>query len=235
VLLPQEGATNHDGFLDDLAGRASFLGGVQVDSMVALNRGNFALIPVFNVTNTENGQQYTYEYVSWRQGPHSGAKGIVFVRPPLPGAQPTHFITLVGDKFAPGTLVDDTVGGFMDLGVGGVQKVMDRIGKEVREETGVEDLVIDEVVELGQIHPDVGMTNNYPSIFTAFISSAEAARIPVNPINPDTRELRSGALVTPMRNLRQFVLFNTDAIFHAAMLRAIANDTIAYEWFARGA
>ncbi len=224
-----------DGFLDDLAGRAGILVGVEVESMTALNRGNFALIPVFDVRNTQNGQQHTYESVSWRQCPHSDAKGIVFVRPPIPGAEPTHFFTLIGDKFAPGKPVDDTIVGFMDLGVGGVQKVLDRIGKEVREETGVEDLVIEDIVELGQIYPDVGMTNNYPTIFAAFINAAEAARIPQHPINPDTRDLRSGALVTPMQHLRQFVLLNTDAIFQSAMLKALINGTIAHEWLARSA
>ncbi len=216
-----------------MADRPSELGGVEIQRLTNLPRGNFALIPVFEVQNTTNGQSYTYEYVSWRYGPQSGAKGIVFVRPPLPGASPTHFITLVGEKFAPGKKTYDSIGGFSDIGVDGVQNMMDRIETEIHEETGVEDLRIDEVVELGPIQTDVGMTNNRPNLFAAFIDTEEADRIPETRVNGDVFELESGALILPMSQLKEFITINTDAYFQASMLKAIVQGVVPYEWLAR--
>lgn len=233
VRLPE----NHHGFLDDLANRPDEIGGLHVEKLVDLPRGNFALIPKFQVhkpaTDTSDEARYTYEYVSWKQGPQSGAKGIVFVRPPLPSASPTHFIVMVGDKFAPGKKSFDLIGGFVELDPRGIEKAGETALREIREETGVEDLHIDEVVDLGNLQVDAGMTNNNPEVFAAFINSEEAERISDDPVNPDITELPSGALKVPMRQLKQFILENTDAFFQAAMMRAIANGDVPYEWLAR--
>jgi hypothetical protein len=231
--LPQIGKENHDGFLQDLADRPDEIGGVVVNKMVDLPHGNFALLPIFEVENPASGQKYTYEYVSWRYGPQSGAKGIVFVRPPLPGASPTHFITLVGERFAPGRKVNDSLGGFADIGVDGVQSMLDRIKTEIREETGVDDLGIDEVHNLGRLHVDGGLTNNAPELFAAFIDTAQAVRIPEEGINPDVHELKSGALILPMHQLPKFVMNNTDALFQASMLKAIVAGHVPHEWLYR--
>ncbi|CAN5424189.1 hypothetical protein BH09PAT4_BH09PAT4_02980 [soil metagenome] len=233
ATLPDTGAENHDGFLQDLANRPSNVGGVTVKKMIDLPHGNFALLPVFEVENPQTGQNYTYEYISWRYGPQSGAKGIVFVRPPIPGASPTHFITLVGERFAPGRKTHDAIGGFADIGVKGVQNLLHRFEAEIREETGVTDLSIDEVSDLGPLQTDTGMTNNRPNLFTAYIDTEEAARIPEKPVNGDIYELDTGALVIPMQKLKEFILENTDAFFQAAMLKAIAKGEIPYEWLTR--
>jgi hypothetical protein len=82
-------------------------------SLNRLAKENFAIIPIFDVVN-HTGQSFTYEYVSWRYGPRSGAKGLVFVEN---DGKPTHFVTLSGEKFATGKRETDCPGGFMDIGV----------------------------------------------------------------------------------------------------------------------
>jgi hypothetical protein len=222
VTLPQEGAENHDGYLTDLAARPEQLGGIEVLRLHALARGKFALISIFDVRNLAKGHEYTYEYVSWRYGSLPGAKGLVFVRP-SPSEPPTHFVVLVGEKFAPSTKVYDTLGGFIDLGVEGVQTLRDRILLEVKQELGVEDLEVSSIIDLGQVYTDHGMTNSKPSSFVAFISSDQAGRIPKETVNSDIHELKAGALVVPIEQLREFVLNNNDALFHVALMRAIAS------------
>lgn len=222
VTMPQEPAENHDGYLSDLAARPEELGGLQVLSLSKLARGKFAIISMFNVRNIAKGHEYTYEYVSWRYGSLPGAKGLVFVRP-SPSEAPTHFIVLIGEKFAPATKVYDTIGGFIDLGVEGVQSLHDRILLEVKQEVGVEDLEVDSIIDLGQIYSDPGMTNSKPGSFVAFISSDQAERIPKDTVNADIHELESGALVVPLEQLREFVRNNTDALFHVALLKAVAS------------
>ncbi len=223
INLPQTGAENHDGFLADLAARPERLGGVEVLKLHSLSRGAFGLIPRFNVRSLVGGHEYTYEYISWRHGPLSGAKGLVFVRPADDQA-PTHFIVMVGEKFAPGTKVYDTIGGFIDLGVEGVQSITDRMLLEIKQETGVADMPVDEVIKLGRVHTDAGMTNNQPALFMAFITSKDAARIPMEQLNPDIYELRAGPLVLPMSQLKQFCSEATDSYFFAALVKALASD-----------
>jgi hypothetical protein len=231
VLLPQEGVENHDGFLSDLAKRPSSIGGVDVQRLQSLSRGNFALIPVFGV-KAADGTEYTYEYVSWRYGPNSGAKGIVFVRA-FEQAEPTHFITLVGEKFAPGKKAYDSLGGFMDIGVSGVQSALDRFKVEAKEETGVANLEVSDVTDLGKIYTDPGMTNNCPNLFMGYISIEDANKIPILPVNMDVHELQSGAVIFPMARLREFVILNTDSYFQSAMFKAIAAGKVAPEWLMR--
>jgi len=223
VTLPQEGAENHDGYLADLAARPKHLGGVDILKLHGLSRGKFALITIFDVKNTQSGHEYTYEYVSWRYGPLPGAKGLVFVRPSS-GEAPTHFIILVGEKFAPATKVYDTIGGFIDIGVEGIHTLLDRILLEIKQEVGLVDLEVDAVINLGQVYTDPGMTNSKPASFVAFISAEQADRIPKDPVNPDIHELKAGSLVVPMSQLRQMVRENTDALFCTALIKSIASQ-----------
>ncbi len=223
ITLPQTGKENHDGYLSDLAARPEHIGGVEVLRLHKLARGTFALISIFDVRNTAQGHEYTYEYVSWRYGPLAGTKGIVFVRP-APDQAPTHFIVLVGEKFAPGRKVYDAIGGFIDLGVEGVQTLTDRILLEVKQEIGVADLNVDEVIDLGEFYPDTGMTNNKPGSFVAFITSDQAGRVPAHHTNEDIYELKSGAVIFPLDQLRQFCQANGDSFFLVALMKAILSD-----------
>jgi hypothetical protein len=225
--LPQEDRENHDGFLADLAGRPDEINGLEIVSLDELPRGNFALIPKFKVRNPE-GNEYTYEYVSWRYGPDSGAKGIVFVKN---GDEITHFIVLKGGKFATGDSEFDTVGGFVDPedkeGIENIVKTT--IEREVREELGVETLQVDNVFSLGKVHPDAGMTNNFPELFVAIIDASEATKISSEPLNPDQLEIRAGALIIPIAQLSELIKTNNDGLFLSAVARSAAHGIIGFD------
>lgn len=223
LTLPE----NHDGFLEDLYDRPEEIGGIVVDKLVDLPRGNFALTPKFAVTN-EAGQGYTYEYVSWRQGPHSGAKGIIFTRPDADSA-PTGFIVLQGEKFATGQTEFDAIGGFMDLGEDGVGSVDDRILVEIAEELGVDpdDMAVDEVIDLGRVRTDAGMTNNSPSVFAAFITNETAAALPHDPSNQDSLELRSKVVARPIEELPAFVEQHGDGLLNTAIARSAVRGLVS--------
>lgn len=225
LTLPSKGRENHDGFLEDLAKRPEEVANVKIERLVDLPHGSFALVPKFEVSRLDNpSMRYTYEYVSWRTGPLSGAKGVVFVEK---DGQTTHFIVLRGEKFAPGKKTWDTVGGFIDLDSDGVKNLDERTVHEIREELGVKDLKIRSVVNLGRVLPDAGMTNNEPLLFAAFISDADKSRIASQPVNPDVYELKSGALVLPMEQLPDVVMTNTDGYFLSTIARAWAKGIIA--------
>ncbi len=224
LMLPSKGRENHDGFLQDLAKRPEEIANIKVERMIDLPRGSFALIPKFEVSRLDNPtMRYTYEYASWRNGPLSGEKGVVFVEK---NGETTHFIVLHGDKFATGKKNFDSVGGFSDIGSDGVQTLNDRTIKEMEEELGVPNIKLTRKVDLGRVNTDVGMTNNEPGIFAAFIDAADAEKIPTNHINGDAYELKSGAIAFPMSELPKVVMANSDGIFLSTIARAWAKGVI---------
>jgi hypothetical protein len=223
VTLPD----NHNGFLADLAERPEEVGGLEVSEMVELPRGAFALIPKFKVIRQEDGTEYTYEYVSWRQGPDSGAKGLVLVEGDE--GEYTHFIVLRGDKFATGEKEFDLVGGFAEPGEDGSIALQDRFVKEIQEELGLPDLEVKRAIPLGKVHVDAGMTNNHPSIFGAVIDGSEAERLSDSPVNPDIYELKSGTVVFPMSQLKELIKANDDAFFLTTVVRMVAEGEIELE------
>lgn len=225
LTLPEDDAAknNYNGFLADLARRPDTISGVRVLELLQLPRGNFAIIPMFRVRNVAADKVYTYEYVSWKAGPLSGAKGIVFVRT---GGEITHFIILRGEKFAPGRFVYDTIGGFADLNIDGVTEMIDRFKVEIQEELGVPDLVVEEARPLGSLLPDAGMTNNNPQLFGAIIDGGQASRVSRTPVNPDVLELAAGSILFDIRQLAEVCRVNDDGFFLASVVRAIVHGMI---------
>lgn len=226
LTLPAKGIENHNGFLADLADRPDEIANIKVERMVELPRGSFALVPKFEVSKKDNpSMRYTYEYVSWRNGPMTGEKGVVFVEN---GGKTTHFIVLRGEKFATGKPSWDSIGGFSDIGVvDGVHSLDERTVKEIQEELGVPDIVVKRKVSLGNINTDVGMTNNNPGIFAAFIDGRHASKISSKPLNGDIRELQTGAVVFPIEQLPNVVMTNSDSYFLSTIARAWAKGIIA--------
>jgi hypothetical protein len=223
--LPAEAKCNFDGFLRDLANRPDRISNVNVISLERLARGNFAIVPIFNVQN-DKGDRFTYEYVSWRYGPQSGVKGLVLIET---GGVPTHFVVLRGEKFATGKIEADSVGGFIDLNVDGVLKAVDRVKKEIQEELGLPDVkLIRDPVELGKLAVDPGMTNNRPGLFLASIDASDAEKLQRNPINPDPYELAGAAIVYPISQLKEVVLRNEDSFFLSCVARAWASGAIPF-------
>jgi hypothetical protein len=208
--LPAVPTCNFDGYLQDLAKRPDRISNVNVTSLNTISRGNFAITSIFNVEN-DSGQMFTYEYVSWRYGPSSGAKGLVLVE--KDGA-PTHFIVLAGEKFATGKREADCVGGFMDIGVDGVTSILGRIKREITEELGLTEIQLTrEPIDLGSLCMDPGMTNNRPNIFIAHIDANQAEKIPAVPQNSDPYELKASVIVYPIEKLKEVVLLTQDTYF----------------------
>jgi hypothetical protein len=224
-MLPAEPRCNFDGFLKDLAERPEQIANVTVKSLEKLVRGNFAVIPMFNVEN-ERGDKFTYEYVSWRYGPESGAKGLVLIETE---GKPTHFVVLRAGKFATGRTETDSVGGFIDINVDGVTKAVDRIKREIQEELGLPEVkLVREPIDLGKLAIDPGMTNNRPSIFVASIDARDAAKLPAKPLNADPYEIQGAVSVYPISQLCEVVSRNEDAYFLACVARGWASGVVPF-------
>jgi hypothetical protein len=224
VELPEDAENKDDWtpFLEDLAARPDEIGGWRVLRLVKLLVANYAVIAVFKVANAA-GRENEYEYVSWKHGNMSGAKGVVFVRT---DGKITHFAALRGEKFGPAKNVWDSVGGFADIGADGVYTVNERFLVEFQEELGLAEMPELEVIDLGRIMTDAGMTNNNPGVFAAIMDADDAKNLSPEPVNPDDLELKTSTVIFPMSQLPQQALESGDTFFLTAVARSVAKGII---------
>jgi len=211
------------GFLEDLAKRPDVIAGVRVLALVELlipkRMPIYGIFPVFLVQREDDlSFVYTYQYFSWRQGPLAGAKGILLVEGS--NSEITHVIVNSGEKFATGKATYDGFGGFAEVGEDSIASMIARFREEIREELGLQEIVIKEIVDLGRLRVDAGMTNNHPKIFAAIIDGTQAAKIDegMKP-NPDKRELQMGTVIVPIEKLPEFTFENDDAFFLSCIYR----------------
>lgn len=216
VLQLENLSPKWDGFLIDLAQRADIIGGLNVLSMEKLVCGNFATIPMFSVVN-QKGDHYTYEYISWRQGPASGAKGIVFICDDT--GKITHYVDMKAEKFAAGGKVStDAIGGFIEIiDEVGINKLLAAFLRECKEELGVSETSISEIIPLGSVALDYGMTNNCPDIFAVVIKMPKVGK------NTDLLEVTSTITIRPIEGLKEDIKGNKDGFTSIIIAKLWAN------------
>lgn len=216
------------GFLEDLATRPETGGGVRIinlDALLIPDTGKiFGIFVVFRVQRLDDpATVYWYQYFSWAQGPASGSKGVLLVRR---GTHVSHLITLRGFKFAPGVEVTEGFGGFGEPNERDVNAALRSFERELQEEIGVPQIRLVDVIPLGRIRVDAGMTNNYPSLFAGVISVEEMQRLPGGEVtNSDAHELRGRIVITPVEALwgvSGFAMTNDDGLTLACLMRCIA-------------
>jgi len=194
-----------EGFVRDLAQNPDRLGDLNITKLVMVVFEPFsACLPVFEV-NKDGQKPYTMSYHSWKTGPASGAKGVVFVR--NTDGEVTHFVTLKAMKFAVHGETFDAIGGFTESGEFNVSET---ILREITEEIGKVGEV--EVVNLGSVYTDAGMTNNHPGMFAAFITVTPD----VNHSNTDKRETSQTIQVRPITEFAAFLSDECDDSFTLA-------------------
>lgn len=180
-------------------------------------KAKYSLVaPVFAIR--KDGKEFTYEFASWKMGPDSGAKGVLFLEDAT--GTVTHFVLLRAKKFAlAGEEVYDCIGGFVEEGKD--LSVQDNILREISEE--VDSTLTDLRIEnLGKIYVDHGMSCNHPTIFAAFAKT----QITPNWKNLDCYEVSSRVLVTPIADLGKIIEENDDALFLATIMRAKTRNLI---------
>jgi hypothetical protein len=225
--LIQDLPESHNGFLASLLERPDVIGGARVDRMVHLARGNFLVVPVFEVTKTSpdgTEHRYTYEYASWRQGPKSGAEGIVFLER---NGEITHFVILRGEKFATGKLEDHLPGGFVEPDEAGVKTLLTKVMEhQMREELGLPDVRLVRVISLGGLTPDSGMSNTTDDLFACVIDASEAQRLNTAPPNRDVRELDTKPVIYGIDELSKVVTDSTDGYLLSALVKSVTEGLV---------
>ena len=154
------------GFIDDIANRPDKIGNAKQLRITKIShslKGEkiYGVAVWFEVE--EAGEKREEGYYSWGMGPKSGAKILVQVKN---GRNVSHIAILKKDKFAMGEEVFDSVGGFPLFG----ESIRDLISRKLYGELGLDlsdpKVKLEELVGLGRIMPDAGMTNNHPLLYS---------------------------------------------------------------------
>jgi len=212
---------NCNGFLQDLASRTELIGSWQLIKIVQISlpmhQKYWAIFVVFELKNQQN-ESLNWQYLSWRQGPASGVKGIVLVRD-KDTHQFTHIIMLNSLKFGAGIFTHDCIGGFAEENEITDFDMRRRFQTELVEELGLETLPPHEIIDLGRFHPDAGMTNNKPFLMAAIISSEQFPLLtkPGLP-NPDHFE-STNKIIIPFSELAQLIDTCNDSFLHVCLTR----------------
>ncbi len=209
------------GYLVDLANRKDSIGGLEVVSLSELLLGGFGCLTRFKVKN-QKGVEFLYEYFSWKKGPMSGAKGLVFIADK--NGKITHFAYLEVEKFAAGGIICvDLPGGFCeDIDTTTATKFLTNMTRELSEEFGATEINVISAINIGQYTPDYGMTNNAPFLFSVVIS----ADFKYDGINADMYEVRSNVKVRPICELKKATTEISDGFFLACIAKLWATDSL---------
>ncbi|MCK5475237.1 MAG: hypothetical protein KAI71_01465 [Candidatus Pacebacteria bacterium] len=218
-----------NGFISDLLDRPIRGGGVLILSLEELLYSPFdnifSITPIFKVQSLANLEiVYHYEYHSWKQGPESGSKGLLLLQD---NKRITHIVLLTGFKFAPGKDVYDIIGGFSNPDETGIKGMIQRFNTEIKEELGMPEIRVNEIIPLGRLMPDSGLTNNHPNLFAAIIDGSDVnIKEYKETANPDPFEMRVSIMVIPVEILNDFIWENDDGYFLACIARLGAKSII---------
>lgn len=231
LSLPEGPKNNCNGFLEHLVNRQAEGGGVRLMSLhdlliPTLKDGQiYGLFPVFTVQKLDKPEiVFTYQYFSWRQGSESGSKGLVLMKGRI--GEITHVVCLRDFSFAVGNDTFDLIGGFAEIDEESVTKIVQAARREICEELGLERFELHEVIKLGPVHVDRGMTPNCPQLFAAVIDGSDATRLDqTKNTNSDIYEMAAGPRIIPVADLwgpSGFIMQNTDSFFGTCIARLIA-------------
>lgn len=221
-----------NGYLADLAMRPESQGGVKVRRILEVLIPEGRIFGIFTNIEVEVIKKpeivFAYQYFSWRQGPQSGAKGMVLIR--NKAGQFTHTVVLHGYSFGPAKNTPDLPGGFAEVNEAGIAGMLARFKTELCEELGVPDLKVAEVIPLGPFYSDRGMTNNHPELFAAIIDASEATKIPEGQYrNPDPYEMQFVPNIVPIGALwgpKGLLATSEDGYFTACAARLIGRGIL---------
>ena len=224
LSLPED----HDGFVEDLSNRPDEIGEVNIIKLLKLSRGNFLLIPVFEVRSDVNNQVFSYEYVSWKSGQYAGMRGVIFLETE---GKITHFIVNRAHKFSTGGKVLDSVGGlFLKLNKNIPVNLPKKLEQEICYHLGTKTLKFKKILDLGKIYPDYGMSNNVSTLFAAII---DISNFP-NPTNKedfrnDHKPIGFELEIVHINEFINFVKNTEDNYFLGAAARILTHPDIDLE------
>jgi len=206
------------GYVEDLALREDKING---DKLIKLSKivhgepefGIYGIATWFEVEN-KKGEKRMEGYYSWGWGPKSGAKLLVLVKR---HGEITHLAFQREVKFPTGSIVYNLAGGFPKLNESVLNFIIRSLKKDLDINIKDGDVTLSEIVSLGRVAPDSGMTNNHPNLY-AIILDFDDTKFPELQAG-DKFEEGEGIVLWPINETQEIVSKCDDSYFLAAMAR----------------
>jgi hypothetical protein len=206
------------GFVEDLANRSDVIGDEKQLRLIKLEYAP-KKYPIFGVAawfevETSNGEKQAEAVYSWGMGPKSGLKFLVLIRQK---GKISHMAILKDNRFPMGSRVYGLAGGFPRVN----ESVFELILRKLNEDLGIdvkgETIKMGEVINLGRIMPDSGMTNNHPLMYSVTLDVGEKIFPPIRAGEP--YDFEEDVVLWPVERLSELVNKVDDSYFLAALAR----------------
>lgn len=206
------------GYVEDLAMREDKLNGDKLVKLVEITHGEpefgiFGIATWFEVQNEKNETRQE-GYFSWGWGPKSGAKLLVLVRR---NGEISHFAFQREKKFPTGSVEYNLAGGFPKLNESILNFIIRSLNKDLGLNIKDGGITLDEIISLGRVAPDTGMTNNHPNLY-AVILDLDDSKYPDVKFG-DKFEEGEGIVLWPISEISEIVNKSDDSYFLAALAR----------------
>jgi len=206
------------GYVEDLAMREDKINGDYLLRLVKIVHGDpkygvYGIATWFDVEN-EKKEKRQEGYYSWGWGPKSGSKLLVLIRR---NGEITHLAFQREVKFPTGSIVYNLAGGFPKLNESVLSFIIRSLKKDLELDIKDGDITLNEIISLGRVSPDSGMTNNHPNLY-AVILDFEKERFPELQVG-DKFEEGEGIVLWPLSEISEIVNKCDDSYFLAAMAR----------------
>lgn len=200
------------------------MGGTEVLRLINLAAGNYFIIPIFEVRSNYTNQVFTYEYATPREGKDPGFRGILLLT--VDGSI-KYFVLKKTLKFAPGSLVFDTIGGFIKFDQSQLINLPKKIEGEIKRELGLEEIKVEKFIDLGQVNADVSITNKHNSLFAAIIDAGDSKKIrDLEGKTFKTKKIGFSLVIEPIEKLSEYIEKVDDSYFLACAVRLIAKGIV---------
>lgn len=206
------------GYVEDLAGREDKIDGDKILRLKKIEHadveyGIYGIGSWFEVESKE-GVKRMEGYYSWGWGPKSGSKLLVLAKR---NGKITHLATQREAKFPTGATEYSLPGGFPKFN----ESILDFIIRSLQKDLGLsaakKEVVLDQIISLGRLNPDSGMTNNKPNLYAVIVHLSDDLYTDVQ--KGDKYEESEGIVLWPVEQISDMVNKCDDAYFLSALTR----------------
>lgn len=206
------------GYVEDLAGREDHINGDVILNLSKIEHadpkyGVYGIGSWFEVEN-KNKEKRMEGYYSWGWGPKSGAKLLVLIRR---NGEITHLVTQREQKFPTGSVEYTLAGGFPKLNESVLDFIVRSLQKDLNLNVAKNDVVLDQIISLGRLNPDAGMTNNKPNLYAVIVNLSDELYKDVK--KGVKFEEDEGIVLWPIEKLSDLINKCDDAYFLSALSR----------------
>jgi dTDP-glucose 4,6-dehydratase len=206
------------GYVEDLAMREDRLSGDKLLKLIKVVHGEpefgiYGIATWFEVENSK-GEKRQEGYFSWGWGPKSGAKLLVLVRR---NGEITHLVFQREEKFPTGSVEYNLAGGFPKLNESVLNFIIRSLKKDLNLDIRDGGITLNEIISLGRVAPDTGMTNNHPNLYAVILDFADD-KYP-NVKAGDKFEEGEGMVLWPINEISEIINKSDDSYFLSALAR----------------